>query len=381
MRIVHAIPALTRGGAERVVVDLANHAAERGHQVTILTAVPAPAELLPGPLHAAVELRHVAPRASSRRLAYAQMPAWLARNRHWLLSQDVIHGHLTFGSVFGTVAQWMRAVHRRRVPVVVETYHAIGAPIPNSVRRFHMRLARGHDGLVTMAADPAWTDFQQRNPKLESILIPNGIALPVDRPAAAESVAYRAQLGIPPDALVLGTVGRLVPERRPADLLEVFVRVAAALPNVHFLIGGEGPERALIEQGAARAGLERRVHLAGLVERPPLPFSVTDLYLSLNVGAITGIAALEAAAMGVPLIAFQAQPGHRLGPDDWIFSSADHQQLADEALRLLADAPARHSLAQRQQSHVLQHHDAGAMAEAYFAFYERLLANARGPRR
>lgn len=376
MRIVHAIPALTRGGAERVVVDLANEAARRGHEVTILTAVAAPPELLPGPLHAAVSLRQVTPSGISRRWAYTKMLGWALRNRRWLLTQDVIHGHLTFGSMLGWVARWLRAA-RRRLPVVVETYHAIGAPIPDSARRLHMRLARGHDGLVTMASDQPWTEFLRRNPRLESILIPNGIALPVERPAAPDSAAYRARLGIPEGAPVLGTVGRLVPERRPADLFDIFARVAAALPEAHFLVGGEGPERAMLERAAARARLQRRLHLPGLVERPPLPFSLTDLYLSLNVGAITGIAALEAAAMGVPVVAFQAQPGHVLGPDDWIFSSADHQQVADEAVRLLRDPAARRALAQRQQRHVVEHHDAGAMADAYFAFYERLIAKAR----
>ena len=46
MKIVHVIPALTKGGAERVVVDLANAAVEEGHEVSIVAAVPAPPQLV-----------------------------------------------------------------------------------------------------------------------------------------------------------------------------------------------------------------------------------------------------------------------------------------------------------------------------------------------
>ena len=175
MKIVHVIPALTKGGAERVVIDLANDAVERGHRVAILCAAPAPAEQLPRPLRPEVELRYIVPPGRSRRAAYAVMLPWLVRNRRWLLGHDVIHCHLTAASVFGSLVQWLRRIHRRSSPVVIETYHAVGMVISARQRAFYASLLSMRDAVAFMADDPYWVRFRQARPHHLFRTIPNGI--------------------------------------------------------------------------------------------------------------------------------------------------------------------------------------------------------------
>lgn len=124
-------------------------------------------------------------------------------------------------------------------------------------------------------------------------------------------------------------------------------------------------------------GLERQVHLSGLVVDPALPMASMDLYVTINIGPVTGVAALEAAFSGLPVIAIQMLPTYKVQPQDWIWSSNDVQAVAREAVRLLADKNAREQLAQRQTAFVRAHHTVEVMASSYYLLYERALSRRR----
>jgi len=380
MNIVHVIPAFTKGGGERVAVDLANHAAAHGHRVTFVAAFPVDPGLLLHALREDVDVRYVASAADGSLLRYAKLLPWLLRNRRWLGEQDVVHCHLTFGAAFGAIAWALRRLRRGCRPAIVETYHAVGMPIPRLHRWIHARLLSLRDGIAMMADDPYWRNFVRSRRAIPSALIPNGIEVDRAPVAPEDGRAYRREAGLPlPPALVLGSVGRLVPARRPDLLVETFAAVAEqAGPGVAFLLAGDGPEREAVTSLIAARGLEGRARLPGMVMRPALAFSAIDLYLTVNVGPITGVAALEAAASGLPVIAVQLLDDHEPSGEDWIWSSRDPAAVASEAVRLLEDADARAALAARQSRHVREHFTAEAMALRYEALYSAARAAAAG---
>jgi glycosyltransferase involved in cell wall biosynthesis len=77
-------------------------------------------------------------------------------------------------------------------------------------------------------------------------------------PAAARRAA-RAELGLAPDALVLGFVGYY----RDWHRLDLVVEALPSLPGAELVLVGEGPARADLERRAQAAGVARRVHFAG----------------------------------------------------------------------------------------------------------------------
>lgn len=372
MKILHVLPALSKGGAERVVVELANHAAANGHEVTVLPAVPWPAHLLADKLRPQVAVRFIHPNGNHWRQAYLRLVPWMLRNRRWLLEQDVVHCHLTFGSVFGTVLQAMRRLFGRRMPAVVETYHAVGMAIPDGSRALHALLLAGRDGAVLMAEDPYWKAFLAKHPDKPFRIIPNGIAPP---PQPCASSDYKAVAGIPTGAFVVGSVGRLVPERRPDLLLDAFVRLTfKSRENLHLLLAGDGPERARLAEIAGGLGISGRVHLPGTATDPGEPLDLIDLYWTVNVGPVTGIAALEAAFAGLPIVAVQLDRHHRTTARDWIWSAPDPAAVADHSAALIAGGDALPALGRKQQAYARAHHSVEAMAAAYERFYEDALA-------
>lgn len=373
MRIAHAIPALTKGGAEKVLVDLANEAFGRGHEVAVITGYPADPALIRDRLDPAIEVRTVAAREGDKLAAYGGMPGWLWRNRDWLDRFDVVHCHLTYAALLGTLLKQQRRVRGRQRPAIVETFHGVGMPIRARQRWIAATLARGRDGFALMAEDPFWTGFVARHAAMPSAVIPNGLAID-QRGNPAAAARWRSEQGIPAGALVIGTIGRIRAERNPLGTLDAFAQAAQALPAAHFVMGGDGPMLDAVRAAAATRGIGARLHLPGLVIDPQQVLANLDLYLSMNVGPITGLAGLEAAAAGVPLVALQARSDHRRGADDWIWSDPDPRVVAAELVRLGQDRDARAALAAQQHAHVAAHFSVATMQDAYEALYARALA-------
>jgi glycosyltransferase involved in cell wall biosynthesis len=371
MNIVHVLPSLARGGGERLAIELANRQVDAGHDVHFVIGSSLPADCIHGGLDARVGVQEVSP--ASGRIRYAALLPWIWRNRRWLQSRDVLHCHLTYGALFATA---FRRISRGKRPAIVETYHAVGMPIPKAVRWLHARLASQWDGLSVMVDDPYWRRFAERHPAMVSEVIPVGVnPPPVGDISLDEREQYRSALCIPSGAIVVTSIGRLVAERRPRAYLPVFAKLAELLNReVHFLLGGDGPEREAMEADANALGIRDRLHFAGLVSEIERPLAVSDLYFTANVGPVPGVAGLQAIAAGIPTIAIQLRDDYAPLPSDWIWSSRDPDELAARAAELLRDPTAAQALHQAQTQHLEAHHSAAAMADAYERFYLAAIA-------
>ena len=240
----------------------------------------------------------------------------------------------------------------------------------------HARLASQWDGLSLMVEDPYWRGFIDRHPKIHSEVIPVGVDSPrVSELSSADREQYRAAAGIPAGSQVVTSIGRLVAQRRPRAYLPVFAELARLIDrDVHFLLGGDGPEREAMDADAKALGIHERLHFAGLVSEIERPLAISDLYVTANVGAVSGVAGLQAIAAGIPTIAIQLRDDYSPAPTDWIWSSRDPKEIAERAAELMRDPAAAKALATAQQRHLEAHHSAAAMAAAYERFYQAAIA-------
>jgi len=377
MKIVHVVPALTKGGGERVAAELANHAALAGHKVTLIAGWPVDSALLRDALHTNVQVKYVSDAADSKIGRYFHMLPWLWRHRSWLMQQDILHCHLLYAAIFGTLARIWRLVSDAKGPVVVETYHSVGAPVSSWYRWFVARMAAQRDALALMAEDEYWNTFASKHPKLTTQVILNGVANPSRNPVGlAEQLAYRREIGIPDECqLVVGAVGRLTADRTPWMYIPIFAEISRECgPEVHFVLAGGGGELNRMREIVIEQGLEGRVHLPGQVLEPRFPLAIMDLYISINVGGITGLAGMEAALSGLPVVAIQWISQYRADLNDWIWSSADPSEVARRACKLLLSPEDCRVLAARQKAYVESHHTTQAMASSYYALYKAAMA-------
>lgn len=113
----------------------------------------------------------------------------------------------------------------------------------------------------------------------------------------------RASLGLKPDALLIGTVGRLAPEKNQEVLLTTLRRLRVARVDAHLMLAGGGSLRAHLEQRAAELEIADRVHFVGEIEDVRPALAALDIFVlpSIAVESFSN-AALEAMSMGRPVI-------------------------------------------------------------------------------
>lgn len=126
---------------------------------------------------------------------------------------------------------------------------------------------------------------------------------PVDRACA------RSGLGLPPDAFVVGHVGRFVRQKNHHFLLHIALEVTKRDPKAYFLLIGEGQLRREIEAKAATLGLARRIIFTGArPDATSVMRTVMDAFLFPSLFEGLGIVLLEAQAAGLPIVTSTAVP-------------------------------------------------------------------------
>jgi glycosyltransferase involved in cell wall biosynthesis len=373
MKIAHVISGLTKGGGEKVAVELANTAVQHGDEVTMILGWPEDPAFLQDQLRPDVKIIFV---SKNKKHVYLKMIPWLFKNKKLLEGQDILHCHLTYGTFFGSSAKLIiRSLRKNVKPLIVETNHAVGMLVPAFARWRSARLASMRDGYVLMAKDNYWNNFLEKRPKLPAAIIPNGIApFPGERSEAGRRQLFE-QLNIPAGVQYLvGTVGMLRPDRQPELYIPIFKQIHTTLGEaVHFIMVGAGSEMEKIQALIQAEGLSSKVSLPGLVNRPAEIVQQLDVYVSLSVGETAGISMIEAAMCRLPVVAIQLTPGYVMKPEDWVWSDTDLAKVAEKIIHLLTDAVAAKELSGKQYAFVNMHYTAEAMYRAYHDFYKKVL--------
>ncbi len=203
----------------------------------------------------------------------------------------------------------------------------------------------------------------------------------IERFARADGREVRREYGLPEEAVVIGFVGRLWPEKNLAFLFEAVRGVLEAAPQAWFLVVGEGPERENLEQQAARAGLRQRVVFTGAVQHHRMPEhqAALDLLVTASLSETQPLAYTEAMAAGKPVVAVQAP-----GAQDMIESGkngllsppeAGPQALGEQIACLVHDPEKRREMGEYARRWVWQF-DVAKVAERLERIYRQAQQNA-----
>lgn len=133
-------------------------------------------------------------------------------------------------------------------------------------------------------------------------LIPNGVDTARFTPERS-GAAFRASLGIDPDATLIGFVGRLSWEKGPDKFIHAARRIGDNFPEAHFTLVGEGPAEPELRGLIDDMGLRDRVHMVGLRRDVEDVYPAFDLVVQTSRSEAMPLALLEAMASGVPIVA------------------------------------------------------------------------------
>ena len=225
------------------------------------------------------------------------------------LRPDIVHTHNPKPGVYGRIAARLA-----RVPVVVNTVHGLYAqPTDPLTRRV---LVYGLERLAAAFSDAELVQNPEDIPVLRRLRVParkrqllgNGIDLSrfdPDRHAGSRS-QVRSELGVGDDEVLVGLVGRLVREKGYCEVFEAARRIRAARSDVRFVVvGPTDPDKA---DAISQAELDQATSEAGVVfvgEREDVErlYAAMDLYVLASHREGFPRSAMEAAAMGLPIVA------------------------------------------------------------------------------
>jgi len=225
---------------------------------------------------------------------------------------DVIHAH---SSKAGALIRGL-AFFGKQPPIFYtpHAYYRMHAPTGGKAKFFHaIESLLGRTG-TTIATSPDEAAFACQRigvPERSVRTVNNGVDCTRYRPAdAAERQAARAQFGVPPEAIVLGTVGRFSAQKDPLTTYAALAELGPRIPNLFFVHLGKGELEPEVDAFIAERGLAARCRRVPYLADTSSFYRMLDGFLLASLYEGMSYAVLEALATGLPLILSDA-PGNR----------------------------------------------------------------------
>jgi glycosyltransferase involved in cell wall biosynthesis len=232
-------------------------------------------------------------------------------------------------------------------------------------------LFRGADAVTCVSGDLATGLRDAGLPGAGLHVVPNSVVVPPAEPAAIAAIDHEFGLdGAPAVAII----GRLAPQKNHARFLEAVARVAPQRPDVRFLVVGDGPLRADVEEQARALGLEGRVTFTGVRHDVPAFAERADLVVLSSDWEGLPLVALEALAAGTPVLSTPVEGMRDLRDAGAaaIVPEASAEALATGIVELLADPRRRAQMGTRGRELVAARYSGDAMIDAYERLYSEL---------
>ncbi len=369
MKIVHIISSGGMYGAEAVILDLSRCLEREGHRSLIAVFANSAQRNTEFEDRARAQgfETHILP---CRGQLDCGMPARI-QDLVRTTGADVVHAHGYKADVY---AYWAL---RRSGTALVSTCHnwldnslalrLYGALDRHLLRSFHRIVA------VSAGIRNRLLEDGVREDKIQ--LIHNGVDM---GPFASIERSSPAQSSAGP--LKVGVAARLSPEKG----VDVFLRGAALvhqkMPEAHFLVGGDGPDRAALQALIDELQLGSSATLLGRQEHMPAFYAGLDLAVLPSRVEGLPMALLEAMASGLPVVATavgEIPQVLRHGRTGLVVKPEDPSALAEAMIELLSDAPRRLAMGTEARFRVAESFSGDRMTADYLNVYKQALVEAR----
>lgn len=378
----------TYGGSGVVATELGIELAARGHQVHFITSSP-PFRLSGREanirFHEVEVYRYPLFEHPPYDLALATRMAEVAE----FYSLDLLHVHYAIPhSVSALLARQMletqQDVARRRYLPFITTLHGTDITLVGldrsylPITQFGIEQSDGVTAISSYLRDRTREAFNIQN---EIEVIRNFVNCDVYLRTPAKYEAMRPNFANPEEKLLVH-LSNFRPVKRVLDVIEVFGRIAKAVPSRLMLIG-DGPDRSAAEHLALRLGVADRVHFLGKQDNVNELLPLADLMLMPSEMESFGLAALEAMACSVPTIATRVGGVPELvtdGVNGLLFPVGDIAGMATAAIDLLRDEKGLAQMARAARNTATDHFCASRIIPLYEQYYERVIARSSAER-
>ncbi|MBX7165470.1 MAG: glycosyltransferase [Pirellulales bacterium] len=275
---------------------------------------------------------------------------------------------------WGRLAAW-----RAGVPVVLSALHSTG--LPDRVEPTNRLLARWTDGFIAVAeAHARYITAAEGCPADKVFVVPNGVDVERFAPRAPRP-GLRGELGLGAVAPVASIVAALRPEKQHELFLRAAAGVLSRVPAARFLIIGDGPRRAELEQLAAELRLGDAVQFLGVRSDVADLLSITDVVCLTSKMEANPVSLLEAMACEKPIVATAVGSIPEMvldGECGFLVPPGDVETLAARMSDLMSDPARAAALGRRGRQEVISRASLDSMVSGYQDLIERIYRQKRG---
>ena len=294
----------------------------------------------------------------------------------------ILHTHTAKAGAVGRIAALLAG--DARPPVIVHTFHGhvlrgyFNPALTAAFRLLEQLLARVATKLVAVS------------PEVRDDLVALGVA-----PAAKFAVvrlgieldervdydeegrkATRRLLGIPPDAFVVGWIGRMTAVKRTEDIARTLQALVERGVNGYLCLVGDGPDRTRLERRMHELGVAKRCLFVGYQENVARFYDAMDVLLLTSVNEGTPVSVIEALAAGRPVVATRVggvSDVVRDGVDGFLAEVADVESLAARLAELAGDPELRTRMGNAGRAHVVDRYAVERLVDDIDRLYRSLL--------
>ncbi len=364
------------GGSGIIATELGKGLAARGHHVHVLSS------------EMPVRLGDYQPGLAFHRVETPSYP--LFREPHYLLSLankivnvsreerlDIVHAHYAIPhATAGYLARQVLAQTGGEVPRVVTTLHGTDITLLGNDPSYSEIVAfsiQQSDGVTTVSESLKADTCRQLGVTRDIRVIPNFLDCAAYR--RRDVPALRAELA-PEGQKIIIHVSNFRPVKRVATAIEIFARVRRQVP-AKLLMVGDGPDLAEATRLSRSLDVADDVDFLGEQEHVVQLLSAADVFLLPSVQESFGLAALEALACGVPVVASRVGGLPEViedGATGFLHPVDDLEAMTGSTLRLLTDEAlhTRFSDAAARSARARFCHE--RIVPLYEAFYQEILA-------
>jgi L-malate glycosyltransferase len=338
LNILQLSSASSFGGGERYVADLTNALIARGHElyVAVRPKSPLPRHLqLPPERILTLPLRNALDVQSAR-----ELERFVRRQRI-----DVVHAHMARDYSLASYAA------RRRETKFIATRHVLFRL--NPLHRYTLsRATRVIAVSHAVARELRAARILKEN---QIAVIPNGID--VDRfnrvRVGFDRAEFLRSMGLPPDCLLVGSIGELRTLKRYDDFIRAAAMIAAKFPRTHFVLAGldtsaSGEVRKQLDMLVAELKLKDRFYFPGWLDQAEKLLCAMDVFVSASETESFGLAIVEAMAAGTAVVATETEGAKEIIDDQktgLLVPIGDIHRIAASVINLLAEPEKRHAIA------------------------------------
>lgn len=362
IKILFLIPTLDRSGAEKQLTLLATRLPRDAFSIHVATLTRG------GPYAKELADAGIPVTVLGKRFKFDPIAYWRLRQLLKDQQPDILHTWLFAANSYGRIA----AGRRPRFPVIVSE-RCVDSWKSGWQLRLDQRLARRTARLVGNSQSVAdfYRDLGVSAAKLD--VVHNGIDLPEILPGARDDI--RRELAIPGESYVVGYIGRLARQKRVMDLIWAFELIRVMQGEVYFLIAGDGPERAKLEQFAERLEIGGRVRFLGHRDDAQRLLPAMDLFWLASDFEGLSNSVMEAMAAGLSVVASDIPANRELivhGETGYLAPVGDRVAFAQLGERLLLDPNLARQFGSAGRNRIKTEFSVQRMVEHYARLYREV---------